>query len=162
MATITFKKGDEYIAKINKLSRSFRESVAGPAIFVAAGLITDAIDERLASIPTDESWGSETDPAKGPREAQARAVYNSLGIAKMQDDNGFLNVKIGFDGYNSLRSSRWPNGQPNQMVARSIERGTYFMKANPFVKPALASTRGMALKKMKTVVDQQIQEIMKG
>lgn len=162
MATITFKNGDDYIARINRLSREFRESVAGPAIYKAAGMVADAIDARLAGIPTDESWGSATSPTSGPREAQLRGVYQSLGIAKLQDSDGFINVKIGFDGYNALKSLRWPNGQPNQMVARSIERGTYFMAANPFVKPAVSSTRGSALNTMKNIIDSEIAKIMKG
>lgn len=162
MATITFKNGDEYIARINKLSREFRESVAGPAIYEAAGIVADEIAAKLAGIPTDERWGTSGMPTSGPREAQAQGVYRALGIAKLQDQDGFINVKIGFDGYNGLKSARWPNGQPNQMVARSIERGTYFMQANPFVKPAVAATRGAALKAMKNIVDNKTAEIMKG
>ena len=162
MATITFKNGDEYIAKINKLSREFRESVAGPAIYEAAGMVADAVDAKLAAVPTDERWGMAGAVKAGPREAEARSVYNALGIAKMQDDNGFINVKIGFDGYSPLKSLRWPNGQPNQMLARSIERGTSFMAANPFVKPAVASTRGAALKAIKNIMDNEISKIMKG
>ncbi len=162
MATITFKNNDDYIAKINKLSRGFREEVAGPAIYVAAGLVADAIDAKLAGVPTDERWGSPGAVKAGPREAEAQSVYNALGIAKMQDDNGFINVKIGFDGYSPLKSTRWPNGQPNQMLARSIERGTSFMAANPFVKPAVASTKGAAVNAMKEKVDEQISKIMKG
>lgn len=162
MATITFKNGDDYIAKINKLARGIRDEVAGPGIYVAAGIVADAIDASLASVPTDERWGYPGAVKAGPREAEAQSVYNSLGIAKLQDDGGFINVKIGFDGYSSLKSARWPNGQPNQMLARSIERGTSFMAANPFVKPAVASVKGTAVKAMKDKIDEQISSIMKG
>ena len=162
MAKIEFKKGDEYIARINKLSRELRQSVAGPAIYEAAGMVADKIKERLNSVPTDESWGSSTNPKAGPKKIELVSVSNALGIASLQDNSGYINVKIGFDGYNSVKTSQWPNGQPNQMLARSIERGTYFMSANPFVKPAVASTRGKALDTMRKIVDEEIAKIMKG
>lgn len=162
MATITFKNGDEYIAKINKLSREFRETVAGPAIYEGAGMVTDAIKTRLNGVQTDEGWGSSASPKSGPKKIELTSVSNSLGIASLKDDGGFINVKIGFDGYSPVKTTQWPMGQPNQMLARSIERGTYFMQPNPFVKPAYSATRKKALEAMRKKVDEEIQKIMKG
>lgn len=162
MATITFKNGDDYVARINKLSRNFRENVAGPAIYEAAGMVADKISARLNGIPTDEGWGSRDNPKAGPKEIEAQSVFRALGIAKLQDSSGFINVKIGFDGYSPLKTATWPNGQPIQMLARSIERGTYFMNANPFVKPAVAAVKGKAVDSMKTIIDKEIAKIMKG
>ena len=90
-------------------------------------------------------------------------LADSLGIASMQDDGtGYLNVKIGFDGYNGIKTQRWPNGQPNQMVARSVESGTTWMKKNPFVRKAVTASRKRALEYMKDSVDRSIEEIMEG
>ena len=87
---------------------------------------------------------------------------DSLGIASMQDDGtGYLNVKIGFDGYNDIVTQRWPRGQPNQMVARSVESGTTWMKKNGFVRKAVASSRKRAVEFMKRTVDKAIETIMK-
>lgn len=163
MATIKFKKGDEYLAKIAKLEALTRDKVCGTAIYGAADIVANEIRSQLQKVPTDESFGTQSDPAQGPRKAQKKGLYESLGIASLQDDGtGFLNVKIGFDGYNSIQTKRWPRGQPNQMVARSIERGTSYMKENAFVKPAMRSTTRKAIKFMKESVDKSIEEIMKG
>lgn len=162
MATIQFKKGDEYLAKISELELSVREEVIGPAIYQAGQIAADAIADEIPRVPTDESWGSQGDPKRGPKKAELRAVYNGLGIAKARNDNGFYNVKIGFDGYDKIPTKRWPKGRPIQMLARSIERGTTFMKPNPFVKKAMAKIRTQALEKMKTTVDAEIEKIMKG
>ena len=163
MATIKFKKGEEYMAKIAKLEALTRDKVCGTAIYGAADIVADEIRSQLQKVPTDESWGSSGDPTEGPRKAQKKGLYDSLGIASMQDNGtGFLNVKIGFDGYNELKSARWPKGQPNQMVARSVERGTSYMKSHKFVKKAMSKSRKRALDYMKESVDKSIEEIMKG
>ena len=163
MATITFKKGDEYLARIAKLEAATRDKVCGKAIYGAAEIVADEIRSKLKAVPTDESNDTYFGELQGPKKAQKKGLYDSLGITKMQEDaTGFLNVKIGFDGYNGLKSKRWPQGQPNQMVARSVERGTSFMQANPFVKPAMQETTKRAKKYMKNSVDKSIEEIMKG
>ena len=45
-----------------------------------------------------------------------------------------LNTKIGFDGYNDVKTKKYPNGQPNMMIARSINAGTSFRRPYPFVQ----------------------------
>ena len=163
MATITFKKGEEYMAKIAKLEALTRDKVCGTAIYGAAEIVADEIRDQLDKVPTYEGNDSFWAELPGPKKVQKIGLEKSLGIAKMQDDGtGFLNVKIGFDGYNKVKTERWPNGQPNQMVARSIERGTSFMEPNPFVKPAMRKCRKRALDYMKESVDKSIEEIMKG
>lgn len=162
MATIQFKKGDEYLAKLSKLEVLTRTEVIGSAIYAAADIMTDAIRAELEKVPTDESWGSPDNPTQGPKAIQKKGLAESLGISSMRNDAGFLNVKIGFDGYNQVRTKEWPKGQPNQMVARSIESGTSWMKKNPFARRAVRKTKKEALEIMKQSVDQSIETIMKG
>lgn len=162
MATIQFKRGDEYMAKIAKLEAAAKETLCGDAIYGAAGIVADEIRESLDQVPTDESYGTTSSPTAGPKKAQLIGLEQSLGIASMQDDGtGYLHVKIGFDGYNEILSNRWPNGQPNQMVARSIESGTSWMKKNPFVRRAVAATRKRAIDYMKRTIDKGVEKIMK-
>lgn len=163
VATIQFKRGDEYLAKIARLEAELKDEVLGEAIFGAAGIVADEIRESLDRVPTDESFGTPDQPNVGPKKRQLEGLMQSLGIASMQDDGtGYLNVKIGFDGYNDIETQRWPDGQPNQMVARSVESGTTWMKKNPFVRKAVTASRKRALEYMKNSVDRSIEEIMEG
>ena len=162
MANIQFKKGDEYLAKIAKLEASLRDEICGSAIYGAAGIVADEIRASLEQIPTDEGFGTSGSPVRGPRKVQVKGLEEGLGIASMQDDGtGYFHVKIGFDGYNKVVTRRWPNGQPNQMVARSVESGTTWMQKNPFVRRAVMATRKRAVAYMKETVDKKIGEIMK-
>lgn len=163
MATIQFKTGDEYLAKLSKLEVLTRTEVCGGAIYAAADIMADAIRDELEKVPTDETVGTSANPANGPKAIQKEGLIRSLGIAKMRDDGtGYLNVKIGFDGYNRVKTARWPKGQPNQMVARSVESGTSWMKKNPFVNRAVRKTRKKSLEAMRQHVDTSIENIMKG
>jgi hypothetical protein len=162
VATSKFKDGSEYMAKLEKLERSTREKVIAPAIYNAADIVANEIRDQLRKVPTDERWGTNSNPLTGPNKQQKKGLYDSLGIASLQDDGGFLNVKIGFDGYNKIKTKRWPQGQPNQMVARSVERGTSFMQGNPFVKRAVSRSKNEALSEMQKTVDAEIEKIMKG
>ena len=162
MATIQFKKSDEYLMKIAKLEAQLKDQILGEAIFGAAGIVADEIRTTLEQVPTDEGFGTETEKAKGPKKAQKKGLYDSLGIASMQDDGtGYLHVKIGFDGYNDIRTKRWPNGQPNQMVARSVEGGTSWMEKNAFVRKAVNASKARAVEFMKQSVDKSTEKIMK-
>ncbi len=162
MATIQFKKGDEYILKLAKLEAEMKDQVLGEAIYGAAGIVADEIRQSLEQVPTDEGFGTSSAPTRGPRKKQVEGLMDSLGIASMQDDGtGYLHVKIGFDGYNDIVTKRWPKGQPNQMVARSVESGTTWMQKNEFVKRAVKASRKRAIDVMKKAVDKGIKKIMK-
>lgn len=162
MATITFKKGDEYLFKLSKLANESIRKVCGPAIYDAAGLVADNIMSEFGAVPTDERFGTAGTPAIGPKKIQKKALYECYGITKMQEDaNGFLNVKIGFDGYSGIKTKKWPNGQPNQLIARSIESGTSYMIKHPFVKQGVAKSRKKALEIMEKKVNEGIEKIMK-
>lgn len=122
MATITFKSGEEYLLKLTRLEKEAVEKVCGPAIHDGAKVVLTAIRAELQNGPTDEGWGTQEHPVVGPKKTQKAALLGTLGITSMDKDaEGMYNVKIGFDGYNNIRSKRWPQGQPNQMVAGPLK-----------------------------------------
>jgi len=162
MATITFKNGDDYLFKLSKLEAASRDEICGGAIYAGAAIVTDAIRSELEALPTDEGFGTPEKPLKGLKTVQKEDLLKSLGIASMKDDGtGFLNVKIGFDGYNRLTTKKWPRGQPNQMIARAAESGTTFLLKNEFVKRAARKSRKKALAIMEKKVQEGIEKIMK-
>lgn len=162
MATITFKSGEEYMLKLTRLEKETVEKVCGPAIHDGAKVVADAIRAELQTVPTDEGWGTQEHPVVGPKKTQKAALLGTLGITSMQKDNdGMYNVKIGFDGYNNIRSKRWPQGQPNQMVARAIESGTSWMSKNRFVGKAVSRVKKQALTAMQKRAESEINKIMK-
>lgn len=161
MPTIEMLGVDEYSKKLATLSRKVRTEVIGAAVYDGADVVADAVRAQIEALPTDSGFGTATHPLRGPNQIQKKALLDSFGISRMRDDNGFVNVKLGFSGYNPIKTKLWPKGQPNVVIARSINRGTSWLRATPFIQRAVRASRSRAESIMANVVDQKIYEIMK-
>lgn len=160
MAKIEMKGLDEYLIRLSRMEQASKEEICGKAIYKGAGIVADAIREELKQLPTDESFGTTSNPAKGIKMVQKAGLIQSLGITSMKEKDGFLNVKIGFDGYNKVKTALWPKGQPNTMVARAAESGTTWLQKSPFVRTGVRNSKKAALDAMKKTVDETTANIM--
>lgn len=159
MAKFQFEGVDDLIAQYKALDKDM-EKVIGAAIYKGAGVVMKAVKDGVESIQTDNRYGTPNNLISGPSTLQKLGLQHSLGIAKMRNDGGFWNVKIGFDGYNNVKTKTWPNGQPNVLVARSVESGTSWMSKQPFMRKAEQSAKGPCEKAMSQVVDEEISKIV--
>lgn len=139
---------DEYISQLRNLEFN-TEDLIGRAIYKGADIVADAIKANIESLPSSAC----TDVEKA-------GLLNGFGIARMQDENGYFNVKAGFDGYNDDVTKKWPHGKPNSMIARSIEGGTSWKAKHPFIAPAVRSSRDAAEKAMAEEIEKGINETM--
>lgn len=160
MAKFHFEGVDKLIEQYQKLEAS-TEEVIGKAIYNGAGVVMRKVETAVNGITTDDRYGTPERPTVGPSSIQKLGLIYSLGISKMRNDNGFRNVKIGFDGYNRVKTKAWPSGQPNLMVARAIESGTSWMQKQPFMRKAETSAKGPCEQVMAETVDKEIQKIVK-
>lgn len=140
MAKIQFRGLVEYEAKIEALGKQGRQ-IAGKAIYEGSRIIADAIRKSADSLP--EKTG-----------VTKQGIKDGLGISKIEDDNGYYNVKIGFNGYNA-------NGRPNVLMARLFESGTSKVQKHPFVRPAVTNHKKEAEESMGKTMDEEIKKIMK-
>lgn len=160
MARIKFRGLEEYELRISRLGKE-TERIAGESIYEGAGIVANAINANIQALPIVKGYGTATKPLPGGVTATQKAgLIEGFGISTMQNDGGYLNVKLGFDGYNRTRTERYPQGQPNQLVARGVESGTSWKQAHPFVKSAVAKSRKQAEKVMADKLDEEIKKIM--
>ena len=153
MAYLTVGNGlEEYLAKLGNLAQK-SEDVCGEAAEAGGAVVADAIRTELDAVPTDETYSHGETMRKGPRAIEKVGLQNSFGVAPVQNRNGYVNVKVGFDGYNKL-------GEPNPMIARSVVKGTSFMKKNDFVNKGVRKSREKAEETMRVTVDEKIYAIM--
>lgn len=164
MARIRFSGLEEYEKKLSALGTQ-TEEIAGKAIYAGAAVVTDAIRdniERLRAVPDKAGLFAYREKSPAPLTQTAKqGLLDGLGITPMQDDNGYYNVKVGFDGYNALKTKKYPQGQPNQLIARSLESGSTIAEKRPFVRPAVNASRKQAEAEMSRVIDEEIEKIMK-
>lgn len=144
---------DEYISKLGNLARDSEETCKR-AGYEGAAIVADAIRSNIQALPTGQfREGKLTAPQKA-------GLLEGLGITHFRNDSGFIHVKIGMDGYNSTVNKAFPKGQPNALIARTIESGTYKIPKHPFIAPAVSKTKRQAEERMKQVIEQQISEKM--
>lgn len=121
----------------------------------------NSVVNAIESIQTDERFGTPENKTVGPNAFQKEGLRRSIGIAKMRKEGSFWNVKIGFSGYNKITTKTWPSGQPNAMVARSVESGTSWMQKQPFMRKAENSSKVRCEQAMANEIDKQITQRVK-
>lgn len=118
-------------------------------------VMADAVGKVVRSLPTDD-----TSHHHGRRRSittkQKAGLVESFGIAKVRENRYGWNVKIGFDGYNEIVTKRWPKGQPNAMVARSLNSGTSFLIKNPFMDVTVASNKDATVEAIEREFDKRL------
>lgn len=154
MAKLKFQGLEEYEAQLLKLQTVSRTCV-GKAIYEGAKVVADAVKDNIESIPIDRRRVSKQ-MLTGITETQKQGLRDGFGIAKIQNENGYVHVKIGFDGYNGAITKKYPNGQPNSVIARSVNSGTSFRQRFPFVDNAVNATKAAAEQKMKDTFDKTL------
>lgn len=154
MATWKFKGLDEYLRKLEQLQNSSDEAV-GKAIYEGAGIVAKACASAIQSLPVNNQYGQG-----GITSVQKAGLIEGFGISHAQTDGLYRNVKLGFDGYNGQKTKKYPNGQPNSLIARSINSGSSYRQKNPFIDRATSASRSACEAKMKSVIETEIDRIM--
>ena len=161
---ITVLGAEEYALKLSRLG-SASEGIAKKAVYQAADVVADAVKANLQAMPVVDNNYNIMAYAQHKKarmsEAQRDGLVESFGISRMQNDGGYINVKLGFDGYNSIRTQKYPQGQPNVLIARIYENGGSTAEKQPFIKPALNKTRKAAQQKMADVIDEEMSKLMR-
>lgn len=157
MAKFKFEGVDDLLAQYQRLEKDSVE-MCGKAIYAGAGTVMKHIVAAVEGIATDEHHGTPEQPCIGPTKYQKEGLIRSLGIAPMRVDGDFYNVKIGFDGYNGVKTKTWPSGQPNSMIARAVQSGTSWMQKQPFMRKAEQAARAPCEKAMSAAIDTEIQK----
>lgn len=161
MARFEFSGIDNYIKQLNKLQQSTKDGIVGKTVYAGAEVVADSVRRAIQALPVGDGRardGGLVDTVTLPQKA---GLLDGFGISRLKDDDGFVNVKLGFDGYNSTKTEKYPNGQPNVLIARSVNSGTTFRKKTKFVDKAVSSARKSAETAMDAACSREIEKIMK-
>lgn len=149
---------DEYIEQLVLTDKQL-DRICGRSLHPGAKIVSDACKVKLQNLRTDDSWFGFGRKRLGPTKRQKMALIESMGIAKMRHRNGTYDVKLGFDGYNDIKSTTSKTGkQPNALIARSVNKGTSFMYKQPFMDQSISENEAQVIK---TIEEQFEKELMK-
>lgn len=165
MAKFQVRGLDEYERALSRLGKKTVE-IAKSGVYAGSAYMADAIKDALKSLPVIEGditglppVGTPEDPLTGVSRKQKQDLLDSMGITPIiQDSDGYINAKIGWDGYGSIPTKKYPKGVPNQMLMRSIESGTSFRKKNPIVRMAVNKNKKAAEEGLNKAVEKALRE----
>lgn len=157
MAKLYINPGiDTYIADLTKLFND-SEEICKRSAYEGARIVADKCRAGIEGLPV-RSYSKRSGMVSGVTASQKEGLLAGLGIAHFRNDGGFINVKIGMDGYNSTRTKQFPNGQPNALIIRSLESGTSFRSRNPVITRATNSAKGAAEAAIQRQMDEEIKK----
>ena len=154
-----FQGFDEYMKQLNELAVK-TTGIVKRAVYEGAAVVANEVRNAVASLPVSDKNPPKGEPL-GILRYERDGLIEGLGLAAMKDDNGFIYTHIGFDGYNRLKSKKYPNGHPNSMIARSIESGSSVRAKHPFMAKALKAARENSINAMRVQMDTDIHNIIK-
>lgn len=160
MARMEISGFDEYIAKLEKLSRDNSQTF-DDVVKAGAGVIADAVRSNLQALPVEQRYATPENPLHGVTSVQKAGLDRGLGISPLRKGGNVYDRKVGFDGYNGQKTNKYPGGQPNSVIARSVCSGTSFRAKNDFVGRAVRSKRSEAENKMQKKFDEAIEQLMR-
>ena len=164
MAKWTMHGMDEYASYLQKIGKNTRE-ILGAGVYAMADVVADAVRKNIESLPAKpdiEGIMAYCQKRKARiTVSEKRGLEEGFGVSSMQDDRGYLNVKLGFDGYNSVKTKKYPKGQPNVLIARAVESGSSVREKTPFIRPALRQVQNEALQKGQEAIEEKIKQAEK-
>lgn len=147
MANLQIYGGDDLEIQLSKLAQP---DMSKRIVRAGANPVADEIRKRLMNLPEDKFRKlGKNEVFVGVPKQQKQDLLDSLGVAPADiDREGNANTKIGFQGYGSYPTKKYPKGVPNQLLARAIESGSSVRKKTPFVRPAVNSSKDKAIEAM--------------
>lgn len=157
MAKISFPGLVEYQQKIEKLYEK-SDNMLKACVYPGVNVVADAIRKEIGNIPIVDAMplGDKENQILGITRTQRDGLLEGLGVSPILNEKGIVNAKIGFNGYNKATTNTYPKGQPNAIIARSIESGTSFRKKYPFVDKAVKASKAEAEEAIKEAIDAAI------
>lgn len=152
---------DSYISYLQKIDAVTDEAI-GEAVYEMAKGVADSVRSGIQALPTVSNRANIATYKKGYSrlsDEEKQGLLDGFGVSPMQDDGGYINVKLGFDGYNSVKTKKYPQGQPNALIARVTESGSSYREKTPFMRPAVNASRKQAEAAGREIIDKKIAEI---
>ena len=149
---------DKYIAYLQSLEAATDE-VIGKAVYEMAKVVADNVKANMMALPAVSNEANIATYKKGYSrlsEPEKEGLSEGFGISPMRNDQGYVNVKLGFDGYNSVKTKKYPNGQPNVLIARVTESGSPYREKTGFIRKAVNASKKNAEDAGRITIEKEI------
>ena len=134
------------------------QGVASGALFDGAAVVADAMSNAIGSIQTEPFHYAPEGQTRLPSPQEKAALVGKIGVAKFRKSGGEVDTRIGFTGSGYAKMA----GQvkPVAVIARSINRGTSFMKKQPVFRRAVSQSKSAAQAAITAKAEEMFNEII--
>ena len=149
---------DNYIAYLQSLKLATDE-IIGKAVYEMAKVVADNVKANMLALPAVSNEANIATYKKGYSrlsEPEKEGLIEGFGISPMRNDQGYVNVKLGFDGYNSVKTKKYPNGHPNALIARVTESGSPYREKTGFIRKAVNASKKNAEDAGRITIEKEI------
>lgn len=154
---------DSYIAYLQSIN-AVTDEVIDEAVYEMAKVVADKVRANIEALPAVSNAANIATYKQGISrlsEPEKQGLLDGFGVSPIQNNDGYVNVKLGFDGYNSVKTKKYPNGQPNALIARVTNSGSSYRQKTRFVDKAVSSSRKKAEEAGQVKIDEKIRAIKK-
>lgn len=131
---------DEFLADLTKVYND-AEIIYKRCAYQGAKVLADEVKKGIEGLKVQNGYGTQERPLNGVNGWVKADLRDGMGVSKIEVEGGKTNVSVGFDGYSTRAENvkwlKYWEPVPIQMLARSVESGTSFMRKQPFVRPAI-------------------------
>lgn len=163
MPKMTINGVEEIGYLLDKLDQE-TTSILKKGLYEANHVLYQEVEKNLSSIHT---VGEKEN--RNITEKQKQGLLSSLYGSKFQQNNNELYFTISVTGYNDVITEKYPKGQPNIMILRSLEKGGFIdngkritvMKQQPIMRKSLNHKKKEATQKIQETVSKEVKKLQK-
>lgn len=142
----------ELVKQLEKYT-NYTDKYMRAIVYDGMEVVADAMRAEVEGLKTSKQYKT-----KGKRyctENEKKGLIESFGVTPIGARNYVYDANAGFDGYNEHIKSE----PANPMIANFINRGTSYMKAQPFINRTKRVAETKAVEAMKQTLDACIEYI---
>ena len=163
MARFSFN-GNTMRQYINKLATMGEkaEEIENKALYRATKVYADELRKQTEALPVQDGMAKKGEHINVLSAVQKNELLKSISIYDVKSKRSGIKVRsVGFVGYNSIKTKKYPKGQPNRLIAASVNSGSSVRQKDPFVRRAQQGTRAKCVQEMQDTVDAEIEKYTK-
>jgi HK97 gp10 family phage protein len=142
---------DDVIKELEKLTNE-TDTIMKRTVYNGMKVVADTMNAKVKALKTTKDYKS-----KGKRyltENEKKGLVESFGVTPISNRGYTYDAKAGFDGYNEYVKSH----PANPMIANFANRGTSYMKAQPFISQTKRAAESKAYEYMKEALNEEIKK----
>lgn len=162
-----FEASDDVTDMLTGLVGDGLDMAISRMLYEGAGEFADALKEEVEKLRVDPNTRYRKDIKENPINVISATLkedlQNAIGIAKFKtDDMGDKSTAVGFNGYSSVKTKKYPMGIPLVMIARTINSGNSARKKDPFFRRTVNKKKDAVLATMTNIAEDYLKENTNG